>query len=215
MQAAALLLSFAKGVPVGGVIAMLPGPVGVLCIRRVLFEGWRPGLASGLGAASAYAGLGFLAGFGLGVVRVWILPYQDWFGLAGGAYLLYASARVLAAGPAADLEPLAGEAIAAAFTIAFGVAIRSPVTVLALAAIFVEVGIHHTATSAGIGVLVGGVFIGAALWWLVQSLIVASLPWRWHYGAQVWIRQSEGALLGLAGMALSAAACLRLAGMPF
>ncbi|HLI21871.1 MAG TPA: hypothetical protein VKV32_12175, partial [Stellaceae bacterium] len=59
-----LLLILAKGIVVGIVIALPAGPVGVLCVRRCLFEGARYGLISGIGAATGDASLGAIAGFG-------------------------------------------------------------------------------------------------------------------------------------------------------
>src|SRR5580765_1435865 len=61
-----MLLAFLlKGVLVGIIIAVPAGPVGVLCIRRTFFHGRLAGFVSGLGAASADAVFGIIAGFGL------------------------------------------------------------------------------------------------------------------------------------------------------
>jgi len=54
-----------KGVVVGLIIAVLAGPVGVLCIRRTIFNGRLAGFISGTGAATADAIFGIIAGFGL------------------------------------------------------------------------------------------------------------------------------------------------------
>ena len=50
-----LLLFLLKGIVVGMVIAVPVGPVGILCLRRTIFEGRLAGLVSGLGAATAEA----------------------------------------------------------------------------------------------------------------------------------------------------------------
>ena len=54
-----------RGVVIGFSIAAPVGPIGVLCIRRTLTEGRASGLVSGMGAASADAVYGCIAGFGL------------------------------------------------------------------------------------------------------------------------------------------------------
>ena len=46
-----IFLTLLKGIAVGIVIALPVGPVGVLCVRRCLFEGAMMGFISGLGAA--------------------------------------------------------------------------------------------------------------------------------------------------------------------
>ncbi len=56
---------FLRGLLIGFSIAAPVGPIGVLCIRRTLVDGRLAGLVSGLGAATADAFYGSLAGFGL------------------------------------------------------------------------------------------------------------------------------------------------------
>src|SRR5258708_1374419 len=83
-----LVIDLVKGIAVGIVIALPVGPVGVLCVRRTLFQGPVFGLLSGLGAATADTMFGVIAGFGLTFLRDGLLPYQDLLGAAGGAFLL-------------------------------------------------------------------------------------------------------------------------------
>src|SRR6476646_12067782 len=78
-----LLWLLLKGVLVGVVIAVPAGPVGVLCIRRTIFHGRLAGFLSGLGAATADAVFGIIAGFGLTVVSETLLEYQEWLRLGG------------------------------------------------------------------------------------------------------------------------------------
>jgi threonine/homoserine/homoserine lactone efflux protein len=59
-----MMAFFIKGVLIGFSIAAPVGPIGVLCIRRTLADGRNSGLISGLGAATADAVYGSIAGFG-------------------------------------------------------------------------------------------------------------------------------------------------------
>ncbi|MGH7091517.1 MAG: LysE family translocator, partial [Stellaceae bacterium] len=113
------LITFLKGLVVGIVIALPVGPVGVLCVRRTLFEGLSFGLVSGIGAALADMMFGVIAGFGLTFVRDAILAYQDWLGEAGGLFLVYAGVRSFRAAAPAEPEPLAGERMFGSFASAF------------------------------------------------------------------------------------------------
>ena len=54
-----------KGVLIGLSIAAPVGPIGVLCIRRSLKDGAWAGFTAGMGAATADAAYGCVAGFGL------------------------------------------------------------------------------------------------------------------------------------------------------
>src|SRR5712691_2753351 len=94
-----LLFFFVKGIAVGIIIAVPVGPVGVMCIRRTVSEGKLAGLVSGLGAATADAVFGIIAGFGLTVVSDWLLDYQRWLRAAGACLLLAVGGRSLLANP--------------------------------------------------------------------------------------------------------------------
>ena len=79
----------AQGLLLGFSIAAPVGPVGVLCIRRSMAGGFRSGLASGLGAASADAIYGTIAAAGLTLIADFLISQQFWLGLLGGAFLFY------------------------------------------------------------------------------------------------------------------------------
>ncbi len=70
-----LLVFFLKGIVVGAVIAVPVGPVGILCLRRTIFDGRLSGLVSGLGAATADALFGAIAAFGITFVSDWLFGY--------------------------------------------------------------------------------------------------------------------------------------------
>ena len=73
-----------KGLVLGFSIAAPVGPIGVLCIRRTLANGFRSGLVSGLGAATADAIYGTIAAAGLTLVADFLVRQQLWLGLLGG-----------------------------------------------------------------------------------------------------------------------------------
>src|SRR5438094_10545088 len=57
-----------RGLLAGLIIAVPVGPVNVLVMSRTLRKGWRSGLTSGLGAATADFLYGCIAGFSITVV---------------------------------------------------------------------------------------------------------------------------------------------------
>jgi len=213
VQAALLILILAKGGAVGIVIALPFGPVGLLFVRRTLFEGVWFGLASGLGAACADTIFGVIAGLGLSVVRDWILSYQNWLGTAGGLYLVYAGLHALRAKKNAEPEPVSDEALAGAFASAFALTITNPITILAFAAIFAQVGVAQDARLVTVAVLVGGVFLGSALWWLGLTIGITWLRRRTHNFTLKWLNRGSGGLLALSGAGLLTAAVLGFAGV--
>jgi arginine exporter protein ArgO len=60
-------------------------------------------------------------------------------------------------------------------------------------------------------VLVGGVFVGSALWWLGLSLGITALRRRTGHFTMGWINRISGAILTLSGAALLISAILSLA----
>jgi len=158
-----MLLAFLlKGVLVGIIIAVPVGPVGVLCIRRTIFHGRLAGFASGLGASTADAVFGVIAGFGLTVVSDLLLDYQDWLRLGGAGFLLYIGIRALAAGPIegeqSERDP---EGLLADYASTFVLTITNPITILAFLAIFAGIGFSGPQATVGrAGVLVLGVWLG-------------------------------------------------------
>jgi threonine/homoserine/homoserine lactone efflux protein len=197
-----LLLLLAKGVIVGIVIALPVGPVGVLCVRRCLFEGARFGLAAGFGAATADAGFATIAGFGLTYLRDWLLHYQDWFGLVGGVFLLIFGLKALVMKRPGEPEPLGGERLAGAFASTFVLTIVNPITLLSLAVIFAKVGAEAVSGFGDVSILVAGVFLGSMLWWLSLSFGIASVRHMAGEIVMLWLNRVSGAILLSSGAVL-------------
>src|SRR5512132_2390031 len=82
-----------KGLAIGFSIAAPVGPIGLLCIRRSLADGRQVGLAIGLGAATADAAYGCVAGFGLTAISSFLVGQRFWLSLLGGLFLCYLGAR--------------------------------------------------------------------------------------------------------------------------
>jgi threonine/homoserine/homoserine lactone efflux protein len=209
-----LIIALVKGIVVGIVIALPVGPVGVLCVRRTLFEGPSFGFVSGLGAATADTIFGIVAGFGLTIIRDFMLRFQDWFGAAGGLFLLVIGIKALLSAGTQEPEPLSDEAHIGAFFSTFVLTITNPITILAFAAIFAKVGIDNAAGLLDIGVLVAGIFLGSMMWWLGLSFGIAALKRVFGTIRLVWLNRVSGVILVISGLGLvfiAARAFLRVA----
>src|SRR5215210_5808764 len=164
---ASLLL---KGLLIGFSIAAPVGPIGVLCIRRTLAQGRAAGLVSGLGAASADAVYGCIAGFGLTFISGLLISQQIWLKLIGGAFLCYLGIRTLLAQPAEHAAVAGGMGLAGAYTSTFLLTLTNPTTILSFVAVFAGLGLASMGGDyAAAALLVLGVFVGSALWWLLLS----------------------------------------------
>jgi threonine/homoserine/homoserine lactone efflux protein len=201
-----LLLFLLKGIAVGIVIAVPVGPVGVLCVRRTIFEGKLAGFVSGLGAATADALFGFIAAFGLTFVSDWLLGYQHWLRLAGGCYLLYLGGAALLARHEAELQQKPDtEDLLRNYVSTFALTLTNPITILAFLGIFSAVGLAgEQATLGRAAILVFGVWLGSLLWWLTLTLGLALVFRSLEPRHLVWVNRGSGIILLLSGGALLA-----------
>jgi threonine/homoserine/homoserine lactone efflux protein len=176
-----------KGMALGFSIAAPIGPIGILCVRRTLTEGRAYGLVSGLGAATADAMYGMVAGFGLTFVSGLLIGQRTWLTLIGGAFLCYLGIRTFLSQPADQGATAQRGGLLGAYASTLFLTLTNPMTIMFFVAVFAGLGI---ATAPGAytssGLLVMGVFLGSALWWLVltggSSLFLgkfSSNHWRW------------------------------------
>jgi len=159
-----------RGVVIGFSIAAPVGPIGVLCIRRTLAEGRVAGLVSGLGAATADAIYGCVAGFGLTFISGFLVGQQAWLRLIGGAFLCYLGIRTFLSVPVEEVASVKGHGFIRTYASTFFLTLTNPLTILSFAAIFAGLGLANSGGNyATSGILVLGVFTGSALWWLLLS----------------------------------------------
>ena len=202
-----LLVFLLKGLAVGIVIAVPVGPVGVMCVRRTIFEGKWAGFVSGLGAATADALFGCIAAFGLTFVSDWLIGYHQWLRIAGGCYLLYVGGSALRAEPGSkhSCEPDA-EGLLRDFLSTFALTLTNPITILAFLGIFSALGLTgEVATVARATAMVLGVWLGSLLWWLALTFGLGSFFRSFEVRHVKWINRASGIILLLSGAGLLAA----------
>ena len=188
--------SFLRGLIMGFSIAAPVGPIGVLCIHRTLAAGWAAGLVSGLGAATADALYGCIAGFGLAFVSSFLVSQQTWVRLVGGVFLCYLGLKTLLSRPAEQAASATGRGFLGAYASTFLLTLTNPMTILSFAAVFAGLGV---ASSGGdyvsAGVLVLGVFTGSALWWLLLSGGVGLFRTRFNARGLLWVNRLSGVVI--------------------
>lgn len=191
-----------RGIAVGFSVAAPVGPIGVLCIRRTLTGGRAAGFVSGLGAATADAVYGSIAGFGLTLISTFLVDQQTWIRLIGGLSLCYLGFRALLAEPRDNLELPGSRGIVGAYGSAFALTLTNPMTILSFAAIFAGLGVTGSGRGyAAAAVLVSGVFIGSILWWFFLSGMAGLFRERFHVHVMRWINRVSGVILAGFGVA--------------
>ena len=200
-----LINFFIKGIVIGFSIAAPVGPIGILTIKRSLDHGPGAGFATGLGAATADAIYGCVAGFGLAVISNLLLGFQTWLLLAGGLFLcgLGISTLKQKSPEQAKAAPIFKGYIPA-YLSAFFLTLTNPMTIMAFMAIFAGLGLGAAPkASAGALSLVMGVFLGSCLWWMMLTLGVGQLKQRLNARVLEWTNRAAGVvLLGFGAWAL-------------
>jgi len=197
------LAIFLRGLIIGLSIAAPVGPIGVLCIRRTLSDGRAIGFASGLGAATADAVYGAVAAFGLSLVTNALVEQRLWLQAGGGVFLCYLGGRTWMAVPRAASEaPAGGRGLAAAWASTFALTLTNPTTIISFAAIFAGLGLGRSVGGYGsASVMVLGVFLGSALWWLILSVGVGLFRSSLTPHRLRWVNRGSGAIIVAFGIA--------------
>jgi threonine/homoserine/homoserine lactone efflux protein len=190
-----------QGLVIGFSIAAPVGPIGVLCIRRALTEGRSAGFASGLGAATADAIYGCIAGFGVTFVSGFLVDQEAWIRLIGGLFLCYLGLRAFFAEPAERAESARVSGLVGAYGSTFLLTLTNPMTILSFAAIFAGLGAAEAGRDyRAATVLVLGVFSGSALWWFALSCIASLFRERFDFRALRWVNKISGVVVAGFGL---------------
>ena len=185
-----------RGLIIGFSIAAPVGPIGILCIRRTLAEGRASGFLSGLGAATADALYGCVAGFGLTVISGFLVDQRFYIQLIGGLFLLALGIKTLRSAPAERAAAASGTGLAASYASTLLLTLTNPMTILSFAAIFAALGVADTGGDlSAAALLVLGVFIGSAAWWLILSGGVGLMREKLSSGVLRWTNRLSGVIL--------------------
>lgn len=185
-----------RGIIIGLAIAAPVGPIGILCIRRTLAEGRVTGLVSGLGAATADACYGAIAALGLTAVSARLVSHQDLIKLFGGLFICWLGLRIARSQPSATSAAANGPGLARAYGSTFALTLTNPTTILSFVAVFAGLGLAETSGDRLPALLlVLGVFLGSALWWLLLSGGVSLLRGKLTPSRLRWVNWVSGGLL--------------------
>ena len=187
---------FIKGVIIGLSIAVPVGPIGILCIRRTLTQGRIIGFLSGLGAATADAFYGAVAGFGLTFLSNLLVGQQTGLRLIGGGLLCIIGVKTFLSKPVGQGSSIEGNSRWHAYLSTFILTLTNPMTILFFAAVFAGLvigrgGNHYFSA----GILVLGVFIGSASWWLILSGFTGLLRGIFNFRRMQWLNRISGLII--------------------
>ena len=188
-----------RGLVLGFTIAAAVGPISLLTIRRTLAHGRTYGLASGLCVALADSTYAAIAAFGLTAITSVLVGGRVLLGLVGGAFLVVLAIRTMTSRPNEVAVVAERPGLAAAFGSIFGLTMTNPMTILSFAGLFAGLGLTGTG-GADAALLVAGVFLGSATWWVVLTSVVAALRSRVTIPVLTWVNRVSGAAILIFGV---------------
>jgi threonine/homoserine/homoserine lactone efflux protein len=149
---------------------------------------------------------GAVAGFGVAAATRLLVHEQVWIRVIGGCFLCYLGLKTLRALPAAEAAPSRGRTLGA-YASALGLTLTNPATILSFAAIFAGLGAGSTVkTTIGTALMILGVFLGSALWWLVLTTALSVARDKVSARALRLINQVSGVILAGFGVVALASA---------
>jgi len=185
-----------KGLLIGFTVAAPVGPIGILCINRTLSKGRLTGFVSGLGAASADAIYGCIAAFGLTFITSFLISQKLWLQLIGGLFLCYLGIQTYRSRPADHSASARGGGLLKSYTSVFFLTVTNPMTILFFIGIFSGIGLGKSSFDLMSALLmVTGVFVGSAAWWLSLSFGVSLFRKKFSNDSLTWINRLSGIIV--------------------
>jgi threonine/homoserine/homoserine lactone efflux protein len=185
-----------KGVIIGFLIAAPVGPIGVLCIKRSFSKGALSGLLTGLGAATADACYGAIAAFGLTLISDFLIGQKVTLQILGIIFLLYLGIKTFIENPASEAKgKVNGKGLLSDYLTTVGLTLTNPTTIASFVAVFAGIGITAAANYTDATLLVLGVFLGSAAWWLILSNGVGLLRKKANNNLLKWVNRISGTII--------------------
>ncbi len=165
---------FIKGFLIGFTIAASIGPIGILCIRRSLANGYLSGFFSGMGVATADGFYGAVAAFGLTFISSFLIAQQIWLQTIGIIFLVYLGVKIFKEKPKENhLNKVENKGLINDYFSILFLTIVNPMTILLFTAVFANLGFTQASENyLQASMLVLGVFTGSALFHAVLLSII-------------------------------------------
>jgi threonine/homoserine/homoserine lactone efflux protein len=198
--------TFLNVIGIGFTVAAAVGPISLLCIERTLRRGWRFGMSSGFGVATADALYGLIGGLGLTVVTNFLVRQQTVLRLVGGVVLVFLGLRTLLSKSdlkAAEERSSGVGGYLSAYTSIFLLTLSNPMTIISFAAIYAGIGNLGLGSNwVAAAVFCLAIFIGSSLWWLVLVSGVNQLRSRFKPALLVRLNRISGLVIAGFGVVI-------------
>lgn len=198
-----MVLITLKSLALGFLVTLPLGPIGILCLCKILQLGPLKGFFLGLSQTVAIFIFGLICVFSLDSISDSIIEYQFWFRLIGGLALVAFGVKIFFSKSSAITAKASMEKgfIGDFFTLVV-MALTSPPTWLAFLGIFATLDLYQVTTLFDHFEVILGILIGSVLSWLLVCLCFAGYKKNASRKVMTWINHSAGIFLVAVGIAL-------------
>lgn len=193
-----------KGIIVGFLASIPLGPVGVLCIQRTINKGRTSGMLSGMGAATVDSFFALVAALGLTFIINFIEEQQFYIQLIGGTILILLGAKIFYTNPIRQIRRHRRQKnkLIEDFLSVLFLTLSNPLAVFLFVAAFAGIGLVTAKDSSfRSSLIIGGVFLGATLWWGLLTFFVDLFRKHFRLKQLWWINKIAGIVIIVFGIA--------------
>ncbi|AEW19853.1 translocator protein, LysE family [Tannerella forsythia 92A2] len=171
---------FYTGVIIGILVSAPMGPIGMLCIQRTLSKGRWHGFVSGLGAALSDVLYAAFTGLFMGLVVNFVEAHQQPLRIFGSIMLGVFGYYIFRSNPVKQLKKNREHKMSFVqdFVSAFLLTFSNVLIVLLYIGLFARFAFVFSASVWDVPSGLGGIAVGAVLWWFFVTYIVSKLR-RW------------------------------------
>ncbi len=200
------MLFLINGILIGLLASMPVGAIAVMSVQRTMNNGLWAGFSIGMGAGLGDLIYAAIAGFGINIIKDFLLENRFWLALIGGLFLIFIGYKIYNSDTVKQFKTkrkISKRKMANDFVSSFFLALSNPVTILGFTGFFASAGIiGQDTTLFNTLVLLGGVFLGATAWWFGISLIVDHFKDKITLKKIIMINKITGVLIAIFGVAV-------------
>ncbi len=193
-----LLQYLIDGIIIGFSASVPLGPIGVLCIQRTLNKGRLSGFISGMGAAVSDTIYAIAAGFSLSFIISFIEKQLVYIQTFGAILLIILGVNIFYSNPAVQLrkQRKSRSNLFQDFISTFLITISNPLAIFLFLAFFASFGaVKPGDETSSHFVLIGGVLVGASLWWFILSSLINLFRSKINLRRLWWLNKITGAAI--------------------
>ena len=190
------------GVAIGLALSAPLGPVNLIVIRTALRHELKGAFLAGLGAVLADVLIAGIAAYGIQSISHLILDYSKYLQIVSGVFLVVLGIRTARTHFAAS--DLTNGLHSAKFGLTFSLSVTNPALVLGYLAIFSSLSTHLALGASPFrpAIVLLGIALGGALWWLLLSFFIGKLKTRLGTSTLDRINRWSGILVAAFGFLL-------------